>query len=194
MTGTGNISGHTDSNYKAPAPELSLLIRDCIANERAAQKQLYDTYSPTLYAVIRRYVDDLDTAKEVLNDTFYKVFTRLSQYSFHGAFEGWLRQIAVNIISDHFRRNKKHEVITGQDVETIDAHVNNDIVGKISYKELLQLIHELPTTQKAVFNLYVFENYPHKDIAELLGITENNSRWQLNDARRRLKEKIKNIM
>jgi RNA polymerase sigma factor (sigma-70 family) len=174
--------------------DLFLLIRDCIANNRNAQKALYDKFAPVLYGIIRRYVYNNNIAQEILNDVFYRVFTRLPQYSFEGAFEGWMRRIAINIISDHFRRNAKHSVVTDKDIDTIDTNIDNDTIGRINYKALLELIHELPDTQRAVFNLHVFEDYPHKEIAQLLEITENNSRWHLNDARRRLKEKINNLI
>ncbi len=191
----GDIYGRpTSEQSQLEAGNLDALIRQCIANDRTAQKRMYDTYAPLMYGIINRYVNDNNAAKEILNDVFYRVFTRLPQYSFEGAFEGWMRRIAVNIISDHFRRNAKHDVITGKEVELINAHVDNETVGNINYKQLLQLIQELPDTQRAVFNLHVFENYSHKEISDLLGISDNNSRWHLNDARKRLKEKINKML
>ncbi|XZF15782.1 RNA polymerase sigma factor [Chitinophagaceae bacterium MMS25-I14] len=180
MAGNGDESVHA---------QLHLLIRDCIAHDRRAQKKLYDTYSPFVYGVIRRYVPAAEHAAEILNDSFYRIFTRLEQYSFQGAFEAWLRRITVNQVSDHFRKkiNKADHSVT---VEDYHAYVDNDILGRIGQKELLNVIHELPEMQRAVFNMYVFDDYSHKEISELLGITNNNSRWHLNDARRRLKEKI----
>lgn len=195
MANTGNITEAPQSTTVISEPqELLILIRECIAHNRTAQKNLYDKYSPALYGIIRRYVNDNNTAQEILNDVFFRVFTRLPQYSFEGAFEGWMRKIAVNIISDHFRKNAKHNVISDKDIDTVDSNIDNDTLGRINYKELLKLIHELPDTHRAVFNLYVFENYAHKEVAEMLDITENNSRWHLNDARRRLKEKLKNLI
>jgi RNA polymerase sigma-70 factor (ECF subfamily) len=114
------------------------------------------------------------------------------QYTFKGSFEGWMRRIVLNIITDHLRQNIKHEQVIHDKVEEYNAYVD-DSVSKISYKELLHFIHELPETQRTVFNLYVFEDYSHKEIAEQLNLTDNNSRWHLNDARRRLKEKIANM-
>jgi len=192
---SGNIADRQQPQTAlSDSNELVVLIRECIENNRASQKKLYDTYSPSLYGIIKRYVNNTDTAKEILNDVFFRVFTKLPQYSFEGAFEGWMRRIAVNIISDHFRKNAKHSVISDKEIEVIDPNIDNDTIGNIHFKQLLQLVHELPDTHRAVFNLHIFENYAHKEIAELIGITENNSRWHLNDARKRLKEKIKNMM
>ncbi len=128
-------------------------------------------------------------AQEVLNDSFYKIFTKLDQYSFQGAFEGWIRRIVINTLMDHLRKNIKNDHLF-KEVQAEDAYVKSESVEKMSYKELLEIIQTLPDLQRAVFNLFVFESYSHKEIGTLLGINESNSRWHLNDARRRLKEKI----
>lgn len=174
--------------------DLRDLIALCLKDDRKAQKQLYDRYAPQIYATIRRYIVQPELAQEVLNDTFFKVFTRLSSYAFQGAFEGWMRRIAVNLITDHFRRNVRQEPAVKVEVEEYHAYINSDSLGKIAVRELLGVIHTLPDTQRAVFNLTIFEGMSHKETAQLLGITENNSRWHLNDARRRLKEKLSSIM
>jgi RNA polymerase sigma-70 factor (ECF subfamily) len=154
-----NVSGQS---------ELSVLIKDCIAQSLSAQKKLYDLYAPAAYGVIKRY-------------------------SFQGAFEGWIRRIVVNTVTDHLRKNIKDDQ-QHKEIKPEDVYVGSDSVEKLSHKELLKLIETLPDTQRLVFNLYVFENYSHKEIGTVLDINENNSRWHLNDARRRLKEKINNLM
>ena len=181
----GSVSGHN---------ELRILIDGCIAQSRSAQKKLYDLYSPAAYGVIRRYMYNNDTiARELLNDCFYKIFTKLEQYSFEGAFEGWIRRIVVNTVTDHLRKNIKNEQ-AHKEVQPEDVYMNSDSLEKISHKELLKIIHTLPEVQRTVFNLFVFENYSHKEIASLLNLNENNCRWHLNDARRRLKDKINHLM
>lgn len=155
-----------------------------------AQKKLYEQYAPLLFGIIKRYVYNRGQADEILNDAFYKIFTNLERYAFKGSFEGWMRRIAVNAVTDNFRKYLKKEPAYKADIETTDVHVDGDVLGKLGYKELLQLIHQLPDTQRAVFNLFVFEQFSHKEIAEHLDISESNSRWHLNDARKRLKEKI----
>lgn len=166
------------------------LIRDCIAQNRTAQKKLYDQYAPLLYGIIKRYVYNGSQADEILNDAFFKILTGLQGYSFKGSFEGWMRRIVINTVTDNFRKYVKKEPAHKVEIETTDIQVEGDIVGRLGYKELLGLIHQLPDTQRTVFNLFVFEQLSHKEISEVLGINENNSRWHLNDARRRLKEKI----
>ena len=174
--------------------ELSILIRDCIAQSPSAQKKLYDLYAPAAYGVIKRYMyNDEFAAQEILNDSFYKILTKLDQYSFNGVFEGWIRRIVVNTVTDHLRKNIK-DTQSNKEVQEEDAFINSESVEKMSHKELLNIIQTIPDAQRTVFNLYVFENYSHKEIATLLNLTENNSRWYLNDARRRLKEKINFIL
>jgi RNA polymerase sigma factor (sigma-70 family) len=182
-----SVAGHSGHN------ELSILIRDCIAGSRAAQQKMYDLYAPAAYGVTRRYLHDNEQlAQEILNDSFYKVLTKLDQYNFQGAFEGWIRRIVVNTVTDHLRKHIKDE--HHKEVQPEDAYVPSESVTRLSHKELLVLVQGLPDAQRTVFNLFVFENYSHKEIGEILNINENNSRWHLNDARRRLKEKINSVM
>ncbi|MGN6476285.1 MAG: RNA polymerase sigma factor [Flavipsychrobacter sp.] len=173
--------------------ELPGLLQDCLVGRRSAQKTLYEAYAPFVLGIIKRYLYNQAGADEILNDAFFRIFTRIDQYAFKGSFEGWMRKIVINLVTDHLRQNIKHERIIHDKVEEYNVYVD-DSVSKLSYKELLALIHQLPDTQKAVFNLYVFEDCSHKEIGEYLSITENNSRWYLNDARKRLKEKINNNM
>lgn len=170
------------------------LIRECIAQNRNAQKALYNQYAPVAYAIIKRYTRQSEMADEILNDAFFKVFTKVESYSGMGSFEGWIKRIVVNTITDHLRKHIKNQQVYHASEMPEEVYINEDIVGKLSYKELLVVVHELPDTQRAVFNLYVFEELKHKEIAETLGISEVNSRWHLNDARKRLKEKLNSIM
>lgn len=172
---------------------LSILIRDCNAGSRTAQQKIYDVYTPAAYGVIRRYLNNNEQlAQEILNDSFLKVLTKLDQYNFQGAFEGWIRRIVVNTVTDYLRKNIKDD--HHKEIQPEDAYVPNESVANLSHKELLQLIQQLPDAQRTVFNLFVFEKYTHREIGEILNINENNSRWHLNDARRRLKERINSIM
>lgn len=187
------ISGTPAYGQALGTEELRALIQDCIAQDVRAQKRLYEHYSPMLYGIIRRYSYDSSKADEILNEAFFKIFTSLEKFSFKGAFEGWMRRIVIHAVTDHFRKYVKKDQEHLVDVEEPIVQVNSDAVGQLSYKELLKMVHELPDTQRAVFNLYVFESLSHKEIADHLDLTEGNSRWHLNDARRRLKEKIKSV-
>jgi RNA polymerase sigma factor (sigma-70 family) len=184
------ISEHSSTSQD----ELRLLITDCIAHSRVAQKKLYERYSPEAYGIVRKFVyNNESVAKEILNDSFYKVFKDLHKFSFAGSFEGWIRRIVINTAADHLRKNIR-DVQPTKEITAEDAYINSGPVDNLSHKELLKIINTLPDAQREVFNLFVFENYSHKEIAKLLNLNQSNCRWHLNDARRRLKEKLKSFM
>lgn len=179
-----------DESIKANQEQLYLLIKDCIEKKQVSQRTLYETFAPSTWNVIKRYVFEHEAAQEILNDTYLKVFTRLDQYGFKGSFEGWIRKIAVNTIVDYLRKHiPKKGLMSSQSYEE-NAWVEEDAVGKINFKELVAFTYEIPDMHRAVFNLFVFENLSHKEIAESLQISEGNSRWILNDARKQLKKLI----
>ena len=194
---TKNINGNSAAPVSGTSlsgkDNLSALIGECLAHSRSAQKKLYDLYAPAAYGVIKRFVNNNEPlAKELLNESFFRVFRDLHQFSFQGAFEGWIRRIIVRTISDHFRKSTKFTEY--KEVQDEDAYIENGSVESLSHKELLKIIETLPDAQREIFNLFVFENYSHKEIAKLLNIKQNNCRWHLNDARRRLKEKINSLL
>src|SRR5204863_4767272 len=126
---TLNVSTHFPTSETSPEPkgELSILIRDCLAHSRSAQKKLYDTYAPTAYGIIKKYVSNNEpVAKEILNDSFFKIFRDLEQYSFQGAFEGWMRRIVVHTVTDHFRKHVKDETV--KELESEDVYINSEPV------------------------------------------------------------------
>jgi RNA polymerase sigma-70 factor (ECF subfamily) len=172
------------------ADGLQVLIAACLRNDRSAQRRLYESYAATIYGMIRRYTEDDAIAQDIQSEAFCRIFSRLSQYRFEGAFEGWIRRITVHAVADYFRRHRPADMALDETTEDYPQTCSANALSGLTYKELLNMIQELPTTQRTVFSLFIFEQYPHKEIAAILGVTENNSRWHLNDARRRLKEKI----
>ncbi len=178
---------------KAEQPEASplmVLLRQCMDGRPQAQRALFEQYGPLVKGVIMRYVNDTELAKDLLNDIFCKVFEKLHLYAPTGPFEGWLRRISINTIIDYKRKTQKFANTYNTDFAEKDISIPEDAGAGMGYKELLAVIQSIPDTQRIVFNLFVFESLTHKEIATLLSITEMNSRWYLNDARRRLKEKI----
>lgn len=174
--------------------DINLLIQECIAQNRTAQKVLYNKYAPTAYAMIKRYTRHTELADEILNDSFFKVFTKIESYKGAGSFEGWIKRVVANTVTDHMRKHIRNREVYHAAEMPEEVYMSDDIVGKLSYKELLAVVQELPDMQRMVFNLFVFEEYKHKEISKELDISEVNSRWYLNDARKRLKEKINSIM
>jgi len=159
------------------------LIQACINEERSAQKMLYDMYSPKMYYVCLRYARHELEAQDMLQDGFVKVFDKIASFKNNGSFEGWIRRIVVNTSLNHCRkRSFKQEQIGIEDYQ--DKVVDSKAISQLGEKELLALIQKLPDGYKMVFNLYVIEGYSHKEIGDMLSVTESTSRSQLAKARK----------
>jgi RNA polymerase sigma-70 factor (ECF subfamily) len=179
--------------------EISQLIAACKKQNRNAQKELYEQFAPKMMGVCLRYSNSRENAEDLLHDGFIQVFTHISSYQGKGSFEGWLRRIFVNLALQNFREEKKSKLINSDvsdlNIEIVD-HVNEsieDIMG-ISNSDILKMINELPQGYKIVFNLYVFEDMSHREIGQMLGITEASSRSQYSRAKSFLKKKIQTIL
>ena len=170
------------------------LVEACKKQDTNAQRELYETYAPRMMGLCMRYCKNSDAAQDMLHDGFLKVFTEIKKYSGHGSFEGWMRRVFVNTILEHFRKEKrKHEVISEmEDAQegVMDENLERLFDDSITEKTLLGMIQKLPDGYRTVFNLYVFEDMPHKEIAKKLGIKEAASRSQYSRAKSSLKIKI----
>lgn len=167
------------------------IIEGCRKGDRRAQKELYDSLAPKMYAVCLRYMGDSESAKDILQDGFVTLFTKIDSYSAEGSFEGWARKIFVNTALMSLR---KHNVLRdSEDVEAAWNISSEDVspLESISQRELLELVSQLPPGFRTVFNMYIVEGYSHKEIAEILGVSEATSRSQLQRARAVLQGKIK---
>lgn len=173
--------------------ELQELIADCILQKRKAQHRLFKRYYSSLFGVCIRYSSCYEEAEDILNEGFLKIFSHLETYQAHGSFFGWLKRIMVNTAIDHQRKNKAvQETVQYEFVdESLTPYEENEAIGKMSGDEILKLVQELPAVSRQVFNLYVFEDFSHAEIASLLNMKEGTSHWHLNFARTKLKEKIK---
>ena len=169
------------------------LIESCRKGDRAAQKILYDRLASRMFPVCMRYIGDRAAAEDVLQDGFITLFTRLDSYKGEGSFEGWARRIFVTTAlmslrkKDALKMSDELESVRGMKTETTSQMQN------IGYKELMKVVTSLPPGFRTVFNMYAIEGYSHKEIAEMLGISETTSRTQFSRARVWLQKKIKEI-
>ena len=164
------------------------LISRCGDNDRRAQRLLYDRFAPLLMAVCRRYVGPAQ-AEDVMQDSFVRVFQYLAQYRNEGSFEGWIRRVCVNTCIRHLEKAKRLTVDYYGD--GIPEHaVEPDVISRMSADELIKVIDSIPDGYKTVFNLSVIEGFPHKEIAQLLGIEESSSRSQLTKARKYIQRSL----
>ena len=166
----------------------SQLIKQSLKSNRKAQKLLYDKYAPKMLSLCVYYIKDLQQSEEVMLNGFFKVFTKLNQFSNKGSFEGWIRKIMV-WESISYLRTKKQLILTDE-IENYENVVDNEIELSIAVEDLQLYINELPNGSKVVFNLYVIEGYKHAEIAEMLQISTGTSKTQLSRARKSLQEMI----
>ena len=166
------------------------LIKGCKENKPKAQKELYETYARKMMAVCLRYTNDRESAQDLLQDGFIKVFTAIGTYSGNGSFEGWMRKIFVNTALEYLRKNDiLRETVDIASPDTL-KEPDYSALEKISADELMELVRELPTGFRTVFNMFAIEGYSHKEIAEALGINESTSRSQFTRAKKLLQKKL----
>lgn len=169
---------------------LDELINGCKNNDQLCYTKLYNIYKPKLIAIIKQYFKDSDTIEELLQQTFIKIYEKIGSYSNTGSFEGWLVMIARNNTIDYFRKHK-------EDYELIDnihlgfnphkeKEINDDV--EVNSNLIKECMKQLPPAYRTVFDLYVIQEYQHKEIAEMLGITEGSSKSNLFKAKNKIKK------
>ncbi|MCD4683806.1 MAG: sigma-70 family RNA polymerase sigma factor [Bacteroidales bacterium] len=170
------------------------IVEGCIAGKRRAQNQLYQKYAPGMFGVCLRYCKNIAEAEDILQEGFIKVFKNVKKYRKEGSFEGWIRRIMVNSAITHFNKNKIHfEEIDEEKMESPEEAETNETFAPVDQEILLNLIQNMPEGYRMVLNLYVFEGYNHKEISDILNISENTSKSQLSKARKYLKNKLEEI-
>lgn len=176
------------------ADELTFHVEACALNSRESQKVLYSSFYGYAMAICDRYVNNQDDALEILNDGFLKIFKEIHHYKpaykdVISSFKGWLRKIMVYTAIDHFRKYQKHQLVASlDDVVYHVPSVSDDAINKLSYDEIIRAVQDLSPGYRAVFNLFVIEEFSHEEIAGHLGISVGTSKSNLSKARRQLQK------
>lgn len=162
-------------------------IDACIARERWAQKQLYEENYSLLMGVCLRYASNQDDAMDILHEGFIKILNNIHKYQPGTSLVAWMRRIIVNTAIDYYRMQSRRRT---EDLETAYSVQSNDpdALSKITVQEIISCIQQLSPAYRSVFNLYVIEGFSHREVAEILEITESTSRSNLVKARSKLKE------
>jgi RNA polymerase sigma factor (sigma-70 family) len=197
------------SNYRQPfALQLHILIRQHIYNsltnesktiegckkkDRIAQKHLFDCYSDGMLMVCLRYVKNLADAEEMMLNGFFKFFESIDRfvYTGKGSIAPWLKKIMINECLMLLRKKEEMKMMDETLAATLPA--SDDLFGSMNAAGILKLISGLPAGYRTVFNLFAVEGYSHKEIAEMLAITEGTSKSQLNKARALLQKEIQKM-
>lgn len=167
-----------------------VLITNCINNDKQSQYKLYDLYAPRMESVCRRYAKSACDAEDILQEGFIKVFRYLGDFKNNGSFEGWMRRIMVTTAFNFYKRKKI--LSTESELNSFPDSVvtEQEAIGEIFHKELVQMVMELPNGYRKVFSLNTMEGYTHKEIGKMLNISINTSKSQLTRARLSLQKRL----
>ena len=168
---------------------LDKLIQQCKQNDINAQAEIYQLYASKLFALCLKYSKNYQEAQDNLQNSFLNIFNKIGQYSFKGSFEGWIKRLTINTVLQTYREKNILNLVTEVIPDVEEVEVDDE---QIPLDYLLQLIQELPNKYRMVFNMYVLDDYSHREIAEMLNISEGTSKSNLHRARMILKEKLQN--
>jgi len=167
---------------------LNELIIQCKKQNATAQAELYKKYNGVLFAICLRYSPNFTEAEDNLQDAFITIFKKIAQYNGKGSFEGWMKRVTVNTVLQKYRKQRTFDIVDeGQIEDEIEVEIDKD---EIPLDFLLKIVQELPDRYRLVFSMYVLDGYQHKEIAEMLKISDGTSKSNLARARAILKSKI----
>jgi RNA polymerase sigma factor (sigma-70 family) len=165
------------------------LIREAKKGHPKSLEMLYKHFYGYAMSIALRYSNSRDEACEIVNDSFMKVFDKISQFNSDNSFKGWFRRILVNTSIDYYRKNAKHTGV--MDIEYANAEgTDPEIIDHLGKEDIMSLLQSLPDMLRIVFNMYEIEGYSHNEIADQLGIPSSSSRTYLARAKQRLRENV----
>lgn len=171
------------------------LIRKCKQNNASAQRTLYDKYRVKWFMICLRYAADRHDAEDMMQEGLISIFREIRQYDpDRASFTAWSNKVMVNAALQHLRKWKKLKFNENIDDHDVVMSQKEDVYGKIGAKELTAMVQQLPDGYRAVFNLYVMEGYKHREIAEMLSISENTSKTQLMKAKNMLRSQLEKVL
>lgn len=167
------------------------LIQGCLKNDRKSQEVLYYRYSNDMYSVCLMYAQNREDARDILQDSFIKVFKKIASFKGDGALRGWIRRIVVHTAINYYNKYKREEktVVPMRKVGHVDGSIN-DILEGLNAKDVIKLVNLLPSRARTVLKLFYIEGYKHQEIAEIMSISEGTSKSQLSRAKSLLKYSI----
>lgn len=166
--------------------EEEKVINSCINGEEWAMRLIYEEFYPTMLPICMRYANNDDDARDIVHEGFIKVFKNLSSYRVGTSLQAWIKRIMVNASIDHYRRESRKRT-TDLDVAYDLRSCDEDALGRLNVEEIIKALQQLSPIYRSVFNLYVVEGYSHKEVSEILGISESTSRSNLVKARIKLR-------
>ena len=172
---------------------LKDIIEGCKRNSREHQSLLYQHFSNMLFSICLRYSSDTEMAKDHLQESFMLIFSKIKNYRNEGSFEGWLKKIVLNYNLEKLRKTQHLHVLSEENYLGIDELLDEEDVisdNQLEYKDVINIIQNLPAQYRQVFNLYVFEELSHNEISKALQIAVGTSKSNLARARAILQKEI----
>lgn len=157
--------------------------------DRKFQQVLYNMFSSKMFAVCLRYANDYNSAQDLLQEGFVKVFRNIEKFRSEGSFEGWVRRIFVNTAIEHYRKQVNLYALHDSETKMYEYYDGNAL-ETLKHEDIMKMIQKLSDGYRTVFNLYVVEGYSHKEIGDMMGISEGTSKSQLARARYLLQKMI----
>ncbi len=175
------------------------IIKGCLKNNRESQKALYDHYYNKMLGVCLRYSKDIDEGKAILHQGFFKVFANLKNFKANESLESWIKKMMINASIDYLNKNKQNLIVSTfnankKAVNTLDDIGDDELILHVEKEEILKAVQELTPAYRKVFNLFVIEGYSHKQISEMLDISEETSESNLSKAKFNLRKNIQQII
>lgn len=177
--------------HKKSVKNQERLVKQLKKNRREAQQEVFEIFSPKMLGVCRQYIKDLQHAEEIMLNGFLKTFTKIDKFQSRGSFEGWIRRIMINECISFLRI--KRRMVFVEDDSYFEEPIEIEIIEENQTSKLQQLVDNLREDLRVVFNLYVIEEYKHKEIAVTLGITENASKLRYKKAKSILAVQYNNL-
>ncbi len=168
------------------------ILQGCKKGKQRYQEELYHLLAPRMYGLCLKYANNRDDAKDIMQDGFVKVFGKIDQFGEKGSFEGWVRRIMINTALEKYRSQVTMYSLDER-MPLSDEGVQSTVIDHLSAEDLLALIGQLTPKYRMVFNLYAIDGYSHKEIGEMLGISEGTSKSNLSRARLILQEKVREL-
>lgn len=167
------------------------LVDGCVRNDRRTQEAFYRRFFPEMLRMCLRYTRDEDTAIEIVNNGFLRVFKKLHTYAFKGSLEGWVRRLVYHSMADYYRDNARYlHFLVLEERDEVVPERGHDVFYE---EEILKAVSTLPPVSQQVFRLYAIEGYSHAEIAANLSISEGTSKWHLSTARQKLRDLLETM-
>jgi RNA polymerase sigma-70 factor, ECF subfamily len=172
---------------------LDNIIKGCLKHDLQSQEQLYRLCYTDMIKICYRYAKDVDAVGSIFNDAMLKVFKNLDNYEEQGKLMGWIKTIVVHTCFDYCKKQIAFKTSNYTHVND-NISIEPEVFKNVSAKEIQLLIKKLPLATATVFNMHVYEGYTHKQIGEILNISDNTSKWHFSEAKKNLKTKLEKLI